>query len=119
MFVLLTRFQDIPATDKFDLIDKLEPQTDYHVSVHMTNAYGQGPAASASVRTLAAPYIANPNPKITLILGSENKVGTLGKNLLADSAQIIYNSNYSIQGIAIHIARKLLFVSDSSQSVYK
>lgn len=85
----------------------------------MRNAVGEGPAALTLVRTQTAPPIKSDDPKITLILGAEYSVLSQGIDLLSDPAQVIYSSEKRIMGIAIHIAKKLLFVSDAAGYIYK
>lgn len=85
----------------------------------MRNGVGEGPAAITMVRTPLAPEIRFDEPKTTLILGAEYSVLSQGIDLLSDPAQIIYTSKGRIMGIAIHISKKLLFVSDDTGYVYK
>ncbi|XP_037036977.1 protein sevenless isoform X3 [Bradysia coprophila] len=111
--------KDIPATDNFAVIDKLEPSTEYSVSVKMTNTVGEGPPAMTVVRTMDAPDIPHEEPKTKLILCAEYKVLSQGTELWSDSAQRIYSSDERITGVAIHIAQKLIFVADEARYIYK
>lgn len=85
----------------------------------MKNAVGDGPAAVTMVKTPIAPNTPHDIPKITLILGAEYSILSQGTDLFSDPAQIIYSSSERIMGIAIHIAKKLIFVSDEARYIYK
>lgn len=83
----------------------------------MRNAVGEGPAATTMVETRPAPNIIL--PKITLIWGAEYEILSQGTNLLSDHTHTIYRSQERIKGIAIHIAKRLIFVSDAAKYVRK
>lgn len=84
----------------------------------MTNAVGEGPAAMTVVRTTDAPNVPH-KPKTKLILCAEYSILSQGTELWSDSAQGIYSSAERITGVAIHIAKKLIFVADEARYVYK
>lgn len=58
-------------------------------------------------------------PQPVLILGADYSILSQGSDLLADTTQTFYTSEFRIKGMAIHIAKKLLFVSDEGGYIYK
>lgn len=85
----------------------------------MRNAIGEGPAFITNITTMAPPNVTQDELKTTLILAAEYSISLQGSDLLSDPAQTIYNSTNRLMGIAIHIAKKLLYVSDEMSYIYK
>lgn len=85
----------------------------------MRNTVGEGPAATTFVTTPSEPLVSTEETKLSLIIASEHKVVSQGSNFFADRPQIIYESQDAITGIAVHVARNLLFVADTTKVIYK
>ena len=83
----------------------------------MTNAVGEGPADTTIVETPSAPITKNDEPK--LILVAEYSIVSQGADFYSDSGREIFSSTTRIMGFAMHIAQKLIFVSDEEQYIYK
>ncbi|XP_055681919.1 protein sevenless isoform X2 [Lutzomyia longipalpis] len=117
----ISALKDISAMEKthFYMFEKLTPSNNYSVSVTMRNAEGEGPAALTIVSTPPEPELSNDEPNPTFILGTEYSVLSQGSDLLTESSKEFYTTDIRIQGIAIHIAKQLLFVSEESGFVYK
>lgn len=110
--------QDIPAGENEYLVEKLAPKTEYKISLKMRNAYGEGPAAVTIVSTTEQPFRPE-HEELKLILVSEHKILLQGSNYFYDTPNIIYNSTEAIVGVSTHVSKKLLFIADESQKIYK
>lgn len=115
---MLQIVQDIPAGEKEYLVEKLSPKTEYKISLKMRNAYGEGPAAISIVSTTEQPFRPE-HEELKLILVSDHKILLQGSNYFYDTPNFIYNSTEVIVGVAIHVSKKLLFIADESQNIYK
>ncbi|GAB0094112.1 Tyrosine-protein kinase receptor [Sergentomyia squamirostris] len=113
--------KDISATEKthFYMFEKLTPSNNYSVSVTMRNAEGEGPAASIIVATPPEPEVTFIEPNPSFILGTEYSVLSQGSDFFTDSSKEFYSTTIKIKGIALHIAKQLLFISEESGYVYK
>lgn len=129
--------QDIPPENNFYMFQNLEPNRNYTVSVSMRNSVGSGPSSQVPVSTPQQPLglsnlksfcdtlflilslAANNTEQPILIIASKNMVIQQGTDLFAEPVTLYKTQNNTIKGIAVHIARKLLFVSDSTESIYR
>lgn len=111
--------QDIPATEKEYLVEKLSPSTDYEVSVKMRNSEGESPPAITLVTTCDKPAVQPSDEKITLVFGSEHKIMLQGPNYFFDPRQFIYETPELLTGMTFHIAKKLLFISHDTGIIYR
>ncbi|KAK5650142.1 hypothetical protein RI129_001171 [Pyrocoelia pectoralis] len=109
--------KDIPAENTFYTYRDLIPARNYTVSISMTNGIGTGPAAHILVST-PPESLAKELQQPVLILNSHHLVIEQGTDMLAVPL-VLYSTKEFIKGIAIHISKKLLFVSDSSAKVHK
>lgn len=83
----------------------------------MINDKGQGPPATARLRTSIAPKVEVIQPIISLILVGNLSVDlSSGNNLKTDKT--VYTNDRRIVGFAVHVAKNLLFVSDEAQFIY-
>lgn len=84
----------------------------------MINDKGQGPPATATLRTALAPHVKVIQPIISLILVGNLSVDlSSGNNLKSDKT--VYTNDRRIVGTAVHVAQNLLFVSDEAQYIYR
>lgn len=83
------------------------------------NQVDYGPAASTVVTTMPEPVARSDEEKLTLVLASEYSILLQGSKLFYDPPEFIYNTSDLIQGVAIHIAKKLLFVADKTGRIFK
>lgn len=83
----------------------------------MRNSVGLGPAAQVLVSTPPQPTIKNAEQPV-LIIAAQQVVIQQGTDLF-DEPVLLYSSQHYIRGIAVHIAQKLLFVSDSTGNIYR
>lgn len=111
--------QDIPATEKEYLVEKLTPNTEYAVSLKMRNAFGEGPATTVHVTTTEEPTVRPDDENLKLIIVSDYSILMQTSSLLFETANFIYNGTNTIVGVAIHVAQKLIFITDSTRVVYK
>ncbi|XP_031333150.1 proto-oncogene tyrosine-protein kinase ROS isoform X2 [Photinus pyralis] len=109
--------KDIPAENTFYTYRDLMPARNYTVAISMTNGVGTGPAAEILVSTPQESLVKELQQPV-LILNSHHLVIEQGTDMLAVPV-VLYSTQELIKGIAIHISKKLLFVSDSSAKVYK
>lgn len=102
----------------------------------MRNSVGLGPTSQVLVSTPPQPsglkkitnpfynfknyllFVAKNAEQPILIVASHHVVVQQGTDPLEEPVAL-YNTQHIIKGIAVHIARKLLFVSDSTGSVYR
>ncbi|RZC34249.1 proto-oncogene tyrosine-protein kinase ROS, partial [Asbolus verrucosus] len=110
--------KDIPAENNFYMFRNLRPARNYTVSIRMRNGVGSGPSAKVTVSTPAEPLANKVDQQPVLILGTEHGVIEQGTDIL-DEPVILYSTLMIIKGIAIHINKKLLFVSDSGGHIMK
>lgn len=110
---------DIPNGQQEILIENLEPNTEYTVEIKMRNKDGTGPVAGVNVTTTEKPEVRPDDETLKLIFVSDYQILMQGSNYIYENANFIYNSSDAITGIAIHVAKKLLFISDKSKSIYK
>lgn len=103
------------------MFEKLGPAHNYTIMAAMRNSEGTGPSAEKVVSTL--PYLVpkddEPQPEPKLILAAEFSVLSQGSDLLSESPKTFYKSTSRIMGMAIHISKKLMFVSDETGFIYQ
>lgn len=119
------------------MFNSLESGTLYNISVNMSNGEGTGPAAFASVATPVETTIRDIQGPV-LIIGTDQEIVEQGVDMI-DEPVTLYNAGDGVrirgqhlhlitsqsihrsyfEGVAIHVKRKLLFVSDSERYVYK
>ncbi|GJQ85805.1 sev [Trypoxylus dichotomus] len=111
--------KDVPAENNFYMFTSLKPGRLYNVSINMNNGEGTGPAAFASVATPIEATVRDTQGPV-LIIGTDQEIVRQGVDML-DEPVTLYNAgrDVKIKGVAIHVKRKLLFVSDSERYVYK
>ncbi|XP_054270502.1 proto-oncogene tyrosine-protein kinase ROS isoform X2 [Macrosteles quadrilineatus] len=109
---------DIPASENKDfyMFQNLMPSRNYSVSVSMRNAAGLGPVATAFVTTPAFAEVKE-TQQLILIMGARNTVISQAADLLDDPV-VMYKTTHHIKGVAVHVRKELLFVSDSSSTVW-
>lgn len=110
----------------------LKPKTNYTISIVTFNNFGEGPVCERRISTLDTvmaaseqnnSFIANytSNDYYKLFLASTKEVARRNTELLLDEDIIYhltdYNDNANITGMAIHVLKKYLFVSDTSGAV--
>ncbi|KAL4233201.1 hypothetical protein ACF0H5_007885 [Mactra antiquata] len=113
----------------------LEPGTQYEFSILAVNSLGEGPAQRSTITT---PVLSELDEKLTpyLILGAENyvvkqslpriskyaeKIFSEEQSILVmDNATLLFQSNSSdelVQGVAVHVDKELVLVSDDSGKI--
>lgn len=107
----------MPGTEKDYLVEKLQPATNYTISLKMRNAVDEGPAARAMVATALKPPPPPEDEELKLILVSEHSILMEGPDYFYDTPNFIYNSTHEIIGVSIHVAKKLLFIVDKTKHV--
>lgn len=86
------------------------------MSIRMRNAEGEGPASTTTVKMPKKREINEQKP--SLILGARSAI--YNQKSLSDVSTTLYsNQDQSISGVAIHIGKQLLFVSDENKYVIK
>ncbi|CAG2066233.1 unnamed protein product, partial [Timema podura] len=112
MTILLV-FKDIPTANNtnFYMCKNLLPDRNYSVSVAMRNGVGEGPSVSILVSTPPEQTVED-KLKPTLIISTQHKVIRQIADIMADQVTIAQRQN-TITGMAIHLSRRLLFISDS------
>ncbi|XP_029040730.2 proto-oncogene tyrosine-protein kinase ROS isoform X3 [Osmia bicornis bicornis] len=110
---------DIPTSENTNhyLIQNLEPNQNYSISVTMRNGVGEGPPAVTCITTTPEPAVKDTQQPI-LILGGQHVVMKQDADML-DDPSVIYENTSTIRGVAIHVASAQLFVSDSMGYVYR
>lgn len=111
--------QDIPNEEQEILIEHLKPLTNYTAEIRMRNKAGNGPAAIINVTTTAKPEARPDDETLKLIIVSDYHILMQGSTLFYEPPNFIYNSTDIITGIGIHVAKKLLFITDESRAIYK
>ncbi|XP_070506789.1 protein sevenless isoform X5 [Chironomus tepperi] len=110
-----------PSNDtNYYIFEKLSPERNYSIQIRTRNARGVGPFAEA--RTMTAPYLkddgASEDPK--LILATEYKIVSQGKDFLMAQPTTFYATNTSkISGIALDVRKKLIFVAEENGCIYQ
>lgn len=84
----------------------------------MRNKAGVGPAAVISVTTTEKPEVRHDDEMLKLIIVSSNQILMQGPQYFYEQPNFIYNSSEVITGIGIHVAKKLLFITDESRAIY-
>ncbi|XP_055298116.1 proto-oncogene tyrosine-protein kinase ROS isoform X4 [Sitodiplosis mosellana] len=110
---------DIPKEQQEILIENLQPSTEYTMEIRMRNKRGVGPAAVINVTTADKPEVRHEDETLKLIIVSEHTILMQGSKFFYDPANFIYNSSDAITGIGIHVAKKLLFITDKTRAIYK
>ncbi|XP_044756024.1 proto-oncogene tyrosine-protein kinase ROS isoform X2 [Coccinella septempunctata] len=105
-----------PGTNYY-IFRNLAPNTNYNVSISMRNSVGIGPSAQVTISTPPEPS-ARHSKKPILILGTEHSVIKQGAHII-DEPVLLYETEKQIKGLAVHISKKLLFVSESDGHVAK
>ncbi|XP_014249043.1 proto-oncogene tyrosine-protein kinase ROS [Cimex lectularius] len=105
--------KDIPVSEKkeFYMFQSLLPSRNYSVSVAMRNAVGLGPPAVTMLSTPSLSHVKKAE-KTILILGAHHTVISQAADML-DEPVVMYETQHRIRGVAVHIRKGLLFVSDS------
>ncbi|KAI4460354.1 tyrosine-protein kinase receptor [Holotrichia oblita] len=106
--------------DTIFTVDDLRPYTRYRFRVAIFLYKQNEPVySSPSVVIMTLPEVRDTQGPI-LIIGTDQEIVEQGVNML-DEPVTLYNAGRSvkIKGVAIHVKRKLLFVSDSDRYVYK
>lgn len=85
----------------------------------MRNAEGEGPATEMTVKTLEEPPSQPEDKELKFILVSDNTILLQGQSYFYDFPNFIYNSSERILGVGIHVAEKVLFIADETQTIYK
>ncbi|XP_023240042.1 proto-oncogene tyrosine-protein kinase ROS-like [Centruroides sculpturatus] len=102
------------------MFNNLKPQTLYNVSITTRNKFGEGPA---DVRFIETPPPKRESRDILqpfFILANKGKL-LKQKVRFSELSDIVYDTNNPfviIKGVAIHVKQNLVFISDSSGSVY-
>lgn len=100
------------------MFEKLAPKHNYSVKIAMRNEFGEGPHAEEITTTL--PYFDSnedgaQDPK--LIVTAEHSILLQGADILLDDPTILYTSTSKILGMAIHVSKQLIFVSDETGGI--
>lgn len=114
--------QDIPVTENTVnsyMFSKLLPFRNYSIYVSMLNAEGEGPAAETTLSTPNEPAVKDNEPEPTLILGSEYSILSQGADILSEPQKVFYRSEHRIVGVAIHVAKQLVFVAEENGYVFR
>lgn len=85
----------------------------------MQNKVGIGPAAVVNITTLPKPEVRPDDEALKLIIVSEHEILMQGARFFYEPANFIYNSKEMITGVGIHVAKKLLFITDESRAIYR
>lgn len=85
----------------------------------MLNKAGEGPADAVNVTTAEEPVISHDDETLKLIIVSDHQILMQGQNLFSDQPNFIYNSAHAITGVGIHVAKKLLFITDTTSAIFK
>lgn len=85
----------------------------------MRNNVGVGPAAIVNVTTTEKPEIRHEDETLKLLIASDYQILMQGSKFFYEPPNCIYNSSDAITGIGIHVAKKLLFITDGSRAIYK
>lgn len=86
----------------------------------MRNKRGVGPAASVNITTTKKPETRHDDETLKLIIVSKYTILMQGSKFFYEPPNFIYNSSDSaITGIGIHVAKKLLFITDETRAIYK
>lgn len=85
----------------------------------MRNKAGEGPAAEIKLKTHNKPEIRHDDETLKLIIVSDYQILMQGPRFFYEPPNFIYNSSDAITGIGIHVAKKLLFITDSTRSIFK
>ncbi|XP_066156235.1 proto-oncogene tyrosine-protein kinase ROS isoform X1 [Euwallacea fornicatus] len=112
-----TEVKDVSSTNTYHVVRNLHPNRNYSISVQMRNNNGAGPASSVKVTTPKEPQISE-NQQPILILGTQHAIFEL-ESLFGDSLHLFHSDNTTIEGIGIHISKKLLFLSDANGYVWR
>lgn len=111
--------KDIPYEQQEYLIENLKPSTEYTVELSMRNKAGVGPAATKNVTTADKPETRPDDETLKLIVVSDHKILMQGPRFFYEPPNIIYESSEAITGVGIHVAKKLIFITDESHTIYK
>ncbi|RZF32704.1 hypothetical protein LSTR_LSTR004132, partial [Laodelphax striatellus] len=113
-----TAVKDIPASGNKDfyMFQNLQPGRNYSVSIAMRNAAGLGPAAATLVTTPAYARVKEVQ-QLILILGEHHTVMSQAADIIEEPT-LMYKTSHLIRGVAVHVRKQLLFVSDSSGMVW-
>nr|CAD7258653.1 unnamed protein product [Timema shepardi] len=105
--------KDIPTANNtnFYMCKNLLPDRNYSVSVAMRNGVGEGPSVSILVSTPPEQTVED-KLKPMLIISTQHKVIRQIADIVAEQVTIARRQN-TITGMAIHVSRRLLFISDS------
>lgn len=110
--------QDIPNEQQEFLFENLQPSTPYTVDVKMRNKAGEGPPATVNVTTTEKPEVRHDDETLKLIIVSDYQILLQGSRFFYDTPNFIYNSSDKITGIGIHVAKKLIFITET-HNIYR
>lgn len=85
----------------------------------MRNKAGEGPAAEVKLKTHNKPEVRNDEETLKLIIVSNHQILMQGPKFFYEPPNFIYNTSDAIIGVGIHVARKLLFITDETRAIYK
>lgn len=85
----------------------------------MRNKAGEGPAAVVKLTTHSKREVRHDDETLKLIIVSDYQILMQGPKFFYEPPNFIYNSSDAIIGIAIHVSKKLLFITDETKSIYK
>ncbi|GAB6030941.1 hypothetical protein CHUAL_007766 [Chamberlinius hualienensis] len=118
--------KEIPEpSDGSFMFTNLKPTTSYRVEIWCRNGIGEGPKDVKYFTTPTLPKSANQSHwEPYLILGAKQKIYQQSLEIfdLSREPKILYkplNDETIIQGVAIHVEKRLVFVSDSSGRLLK
>lgn len=111
--------KDIPNEQKEELVENLQPATEYTVELSMRNKAGVGPAAIVNITTTEKPEIHPDDETLNLIVVSQHQIFLQGSRFFYDAPNLIYKSSDTITGVGIHVTKKLLFITDESHAIYR
>ncbi|RWS11184.1 proto-oncogene tyrosine-protein kinase ROS-like protein [Dinothrombium tinctorium] len=103
------------------IFSDLKEGTLYTVSVSCVNTEGEGPSANESVATLNSTSDSENFEKAYAVIASDKSVSLVPIDFMSVADKLFrlsdYSSNDSIISIAVHVAKNLLFVSDTNACV--
>lgn len=85
----------------------------------MRNKAGVGPAAEIIIATPKKPEVRHDDETLKLIIVSNYQILMQGPKFFYEPPNFIYNSTEAITGVGIHVAKKLLFITDETRAIFK
>ncbi|XP_066980698.1 proto-oncogene tyrosine-protein kinase ROS isoform X4 [Macrobrachium rosenbergii] len=107
------------SSERRYILSELSANTTYVLNLTSTNHRGEGPGVSVQVTTYPSSTAVNDGAGY-LLLTSGPSLLKLGLDIM-DTPQHVYNTSggYNITGLAVHIHYGLVYISDSSGSIYQ